>query len=216
MKPRTRAVVATVSIFVVLTGFAIGAWLAILARSPHNDGDPVTMANSASPPNPVPTVVQTPTLRATAAPVATPPPAAAATPTAAARPTATPAPPTEPPTARAAVQGAWRIDEANVHVGTIVWSGDAAVSSDRSLVLDVHKQRVGGRAAVPCERQTVLHAVFSLGVAEQTVPYREVNCAGVVSSGVARVSRFSADGRSFGGTFWEDGLELGTFDARKR
>jgi hypothetical protein len=55
-----------------------------------------------------------------------------------------------------------------------------------------------------------------VGASAQTVPYQEVNCQGVSSTGQVRVSAFSADGRSFRGSFWLDGVKLGDFDARKR
>ena len=70
--------------------------------------------------------------------------------------------------------------------------------------------------AVPCERQTSLHVSLSLGVAQQTVPYREVNCAGVTSTGEVRVTSFSGDNRTFSGTFWQSGTKLGGFEAHKQ
>ena len=117
-----------------------------------------------------------------------------------------------PPADVAGLQGAWELDEANVHVGTIVWAGDATPHGN-SIELNLHKQSVGGRRAVPCERQTGLHATFALGVAAQTVPFREVNCAGVVSTGDVHVTSFN--GRSFSGSFSQGGANLGTFTARK-
>jgi hypothetical protein len=68
---------------------------------------------------------------------------------------------------------------------------------------------------MPCERQTSLHAAFSVGVSPQTVPYREVNCDGVVSTGEVHVTRFSGDGASFSGSFSQNGANLGYFSARK-
>jgi hypothetical protein len=113
------------------------------------------------------------------------------------------------------LQGSWQVDEANVHVGRIVWVGTAALSTGDTLVLDAHKESVGGRSAMPCERQTNLHAAFSLGVARQSVPYRETNCQGTVSTGEVRVQSFSEDGGFFSGSFWQNGVMLGDFRARK-
>lgn len=189
---------------VVIVGLAIGGWLAVSTR---NQSQPVrTVARSNAAPVPVRTVA------ARKAPVAA---AATAAPTAVPAVPATVAPATTV-TAEAAVQGAWQIDEANVQVGTIVWSGNAVLSRGNTIALDVRKVSVGGRAAAPCERETALHAAFSVGVPAQTVPYREVNCEGVSSTGEVRVSSFSSDGRSFRGSFWLDGAKLGDFEARRR
>ena len=51
-------------------------------------------------------------------------------------------------------------------------------------------------------------------MAQQTVPYREVNCDGIVSTGEVRVTSFSSTGASFSGSFWQNGVNLGNFDAR--
>lgn len=114
------------------------------------------------------------------------------------------------------MQGSWQLDEANVQVGTILWVGEAQFSQrGNTVVFNVHKQSVGGRPAAPCERDTALRATFSLGVAEQIVPYREVNCEGVESTGEVRVTGFSRNGQSFSGSFWSNGTNLGHFGARK-
>lgn len=97
----------------------------------------------------------------------------------------------------------------------MVWSGEAAISSGAEIAFDEHKQSVGGRSATPCERQTNLHAVVELGVAPQTVPFREVNCEGATMSGDVRISGFAPDGRSFHGSFWQGGMKLGDFTATK-
>jgi hypothetical protein len=87
-------------------------------------------------------------------------------------------------------------------------------SRPNTLALDVHKVSVGGRSVSRCERETVLRATVSTDVPAQTVPYHEVNCQGVSSTGEVRVSSFASDGRSFHGSFWADGAKLGDFDAR--
>ena len=116
----------------------------------------------------------------------------------------------------AALQGSWQIAEANLQDGTMVWSGGAVVASDGTIVLDAHKDSIAGRAASQCERQTNLHAAFAPGVPRQTVPFQETNCQGATSSGEVRVSRFSPDGRSFNGSFWQGGTKLGDFTASKQ
>ncbi|HWT06989.1 MAG TPA: hypothetical protein VN224_14595 [Xanthomonadales bacterium] len=211
-------------IFIVAVGFAIGAWLAIRTRGPVEPAQRVTVATSVSAsrpvrappplriltPAPTPTVVATATSIATAAPTAK---AAAATPSAVSTvvPSAAPA----AAVANPALQGSWQLDEANVQVGTISWVGDAVLGSGNTIVFNMHKQNVGGRTAMPCERQTGLHAAFSLGATDQTVPYREVNCEGAVSTGEVRVTGFSRNAASFSGRFSRNGVNLGTFNARK-
>jgi hypothetical protein len=115
-----------------------------------------------------------------------------------------------------ALQGEWRIDEANLQDGMMVWSGDAVLSSGGTIVLDAHKNSIAGRSATQCERQTKLHAAFALGVAQQTVPFREMNCEGTTLSGEVRVASFSRDDRSFYGSFWQGGVKLGDFTASKQ
>ncbi len=168
--------------------------VAKLAPSPM-----ITVAATAKP-----TATPTPTAKpaAPAIPMATVVPTAAATPAASAR--------------FDALQGAWQIDEANLQVGTIVWYAEAVLSRGGTIVLDAHKESVAGRPAVPCERQTDLHAAFTLGLAQQTVRYHEVNCEGAAASGEVRVGSFTRDDRSFSGSFWRAGAKLGDFDARKR
>ena len=192
---------------IVVIGFAIGAWLAISTRGPVQRSQRVTGPSSTIAAEPVQTMAPRPTH--TPAPIATPTPAAAALPT-----VASPAGRTEP-IANSATPGSWQLDEANIQVGTIRWLGSAAVAADKTIALTVHKQSVGGRAAVPCERQTVLRATFALAVAPQTVPYREVNCNGSESAGEVRVMSFAGDGASFSGSFFRNGVNLGTFTARK-
>jgi hypothetical protein len=115
----------------------------------------------------------------------------------------------------AQLQGPWEIDESNVRIGPMVWSTDAAVFGS-SLTLNAHKASVAGRLATPCERATALRIVVALGGAQQTVPFRETNCAGVTSMGEVRVTQFAHSGRSFSGTFWEGGNQLGAFTATKK
>lgn len=213
VRPGTLAAV----IGIVVVGFAIGAWLAISTRGSAQRSQRVTVASSTvasatDTAHPVQTMAPRP-LRIPA-PTPTPAPVAAAVTTAA--PVSTVAPQarkTEP--GASSVQGSWQLDEANVQVGTIRWVGSAEVTAGDTIAFTVHKQSVGGRAAVPCERQTVLHAAFSLGVAPQTVPYREVNCSGTASGGEVRVTSFSGDGASLSGSFFSNGVNLGTFTARK-
>jgi hypothetical protein len=216
MNMRPGTLVAAVCIVVV--GFAIGGWLAIRTRGSAERTQRVTVAGN---------TVAAPPARSLARPVRTTVPAAPPTPLATAAPTPSPTPtatalPTAAPPARAAavvadtaLRGSWQIDEANVQVGTIVWLGNAEAAAGNAIVLRVHKQSVGGRAAMPCERQTVLRAAISLGAAEQSVPYREVNCDGAVSTGEVRVTSLSGNGASFSGSFWSNGVNLGTFNARK-
>ena len=205
-------------VVIIVVGFAIGAWLAIRTRGPAAQTTRVIVASDThTAPRPVRT------LAATTAPTALPTPVSIVT----AEPIPTPAathsaPPITASSAPAvatggtpAMQGSWRLDEANVQVGAIVWIGDAVADRPDTLVLNVRKQSVGGRRAMPCERQTALHAAFSVGVAQQTVPYREVNCDGAVSTGEVRVTSFSGDGASFSGSFSQNGVNLGSFTARK-
>jgi hypothetical protein len=206
-------------VLVVVVGLAIGGWLGVGARnqqvsriSRHDAA--AAPARTLAPRTKTPAPTATPAVAATAAPTiaatAAPTVAATAAPTVAA--TAVPA--TAAVAAGGAVQGGWEIDEANVQVGTIVWSGSAVRSRANTLALDVHKVSVAGRSVSACERETELRAAVVLGAAAQTVPYHEVNCNGVASTGEVRVSAFSADGRSFRGSFWLGGAKLGDFDAR--
>ena len=183
-------------------GFAIAAWQQGAARRPVSHANRVTVAVAKPAPSPVRTVM------------ATAKPTAAATPTATAVPTAavTPAKGAD----YSALQGEWQIDEANLQDGRMVWSGDAVVSNGGTIVLDVHKDSIAGRSATQCERQTNLHAAFALGVAQQTVPFREMNCEGTTLSGEVRVGSFSRDDRSFYGSFWQGGVKLGDFTASKQ
>jgi hypothetical protein len=190
---------------IVFVGLAIGGWLAVATR-PNQQTQTAAVPMKRSLPNPS---------RANA-------PSAVPTRIVAAARTATASAPAAPPTTSAvaatgghALQGAWQITEGNVHVGTIVWAGTSVARGDK-IVLDVHKESVGGRSAVPCERQTNLHTAIVVGVAQQTVPFQEVNCQGDASNGEIRVTQFSPDGRAFSGTFWQDGAKLGSFDARQR
>ncbi|MDQ6941280.1 MAG: hypothetical protein M3169_02060 [Candidatus Eremiobacteraeota bacterium] len=222
MKVRPTTVGAVVVIIVV--GFAIGAWLAIRTRGPAVQTTHVTVASQTQTPphtarplaaTPAPTALPTAVSIVTAEPIATPAPKPPPTPTRSTPSTAAPSAAPIAAGANPAVQGSWRLDEANVQVGTIVWVGDAVPASRNSIVLNVRKESVGGRRAMPCERQTALHAAFAVGVPQQTVPYREVNCDGVVSTGEVRVTSFSSDGASFSGSFSQNGANLGTFTARK-
>lgn len=200
MRPGTIAA-ATVTI---LIGLAIGAWLAIVSRGSGGHPTPITIAGSS----------RAPATESTRA-VNGKPPAAYAAPSAAVRRVMT----TQVATGRAAgdaLGGSWQLEEANVQVGTIVWVADAVRAGGDTIVLDAHKQSVGGRSATPCERQTALHAAFSIGVAQQSVPYRETNCQGTVSTGEIRIQSFSTNDGSFSGTFWQSGIMLGPFYARKR
>jgi hypothetical protein len=201
---RTGTVVA--AILIVVVGFAIGGWLAVRARGSTQQVNRVAITSEISTPRahratPTARPITTAKAIATDTRLATPMPRA--TPTAAAM-AATPAP--------AALQGSWQLDEANVQVGTIVWGGNVTAAGN-AIELNMHKQRVGGRPAVPCERQTGLHASFAVGTAVQTVPFREVNCNGVVSTGEIHVTSFNAG--SFSGSFSQNGANLGSFTARK-
>ena len=214
-------VTVTLGVLVVLVGLLFGAMLALLTRPSNQQTQRTVVASTttstpqralhtrppATPkpaaPTATPTVPATPT--ATATPVATARPVATATPAAAAASVAV-----VPPRA-----GVWRIQEANVQVGTIVWAGQGAASSGgNAIALDVHKESVAGHGVSLCERQTTLHAVVTAGTSPQTVPYQEVNCSGATSNGEMRVNSFSGDGRSFSGSFWSSGSKLGDFTAQ--
>ena len=98
----------------------------------------------------------------------------------------------------------------------MVWSGNAVLAGGRTIVLDARKDSIAGRSASPCERRTDLRAAFALGIAQQTVPFRETNCEGTTFSGEIRVASFSRGDRSFSGSFWQAGAKLGDFTASKR
>jgi hypothetical protein len=179
-------------------GFAIVTWPQSAARRPLSPANRVTVAVAKPAPSPVLTVIAT------------------AKPPAAAVPTATAAVATARGADYSALQGEWQIDEANLQAGRMVWSGDAVFSSGGTIVLDAHKDSIAGRSATQCERQTNLHAAFALGVAQQTVPFREMNCEGTTLSGEVRVGSFSRNDRSFSGSFWQGGVKLGDFTASKQ
>ncbi|MDB5071985.1 MAG: hypothetical protein JWM87_3096 [Candidatus Eremiobacteraeota bacterium] len=223
MNTRPATIAAVAAILVV--GFAIGGWLALVSRpSGHatttmatrtirtpdtaRTPSPIATAMEASTPVPTPKAVPTPT----PSPVSTSKPVPAAATVAPAARTA--------PNPAVAVQsvpaGSWELDEANTQVGTILWAADVASTPGNTVVLNAHKQSVGGHPAVPCERQTTLHAEFSAGTAAQSVPFREVNCEGVATTGEMRVTSISGNGASFSGSFWRNGAKLGDFSARRR
>jgi len=214
----------TVAVLVVLVGLLIGGMFAVFSRGANQQtGQSVAVTSTTTAVRPSHRVSPT-TRPAVTTPVPTPQPTAAPTAPPTAPPTTPPtASPTVPPattrTATAAVApaaGVWRIEEANVQVGTIVWSGSGAGSGGgNAIALDVHKESVAGHGISACERHTTLHVVLSAGAAAQTVPYREVNCSGATSTGEMRVSTFSADGRTFSGSFWSDGAKLGDFTAAR-
>lgn len=229
--PRTyaaRPLLGTIAAIVVLAGFSLGALLALLAHQ-HHKADNVAMAHRAPAANSrtatplAATTAAAPSIAVTASPAAAATVRATPSISVTAR-IATPSPAAQAPPTQAAVaqtqstvradrlQGRWQVNEANVEVGSIVWSGGATARGN-SIVLDLHKASVGGRSAMPCERQTNLQATLS-PVAPQTVPYREINCQGVASAGELRVDRFSSEG-DFQGSFWQNGMKLGDFDARK-
>ena len=218
---------------VVVIGLAIGAALAVLTRGGTGNDRQLTTVNRSRterPAAPRPRVQPTALVAAATVtappgtPPPTPPPAATPAPTRVPTPipTSTPTParakaavPADPANGPPAVRGTWQLDEANVHVGTIVWVGRVVPSGNGTVALDVHKERVGGRPAVPCERQTQLHAALAAAAGVQTVPYTEVNCSGAASTGELRVTALSADGTSFTGSFWADGAKLGDVRATR-
>ncbi len=116
---------------------------------------------------------------------------------------------------KSATGGAWQIVEANVFDGSMVWRGNAAVSHGGTMVLDVHKERIAGRAASSCERNTNLHVAIPSNGSARTVPFTEVNCAGASSGGEVRVSSFSPGIGVMHGSFWQRGTYLGDFSAQK-
>ena len=151
-----------------------------------------------------------------AAPSRAPAIIASAKPGAAALPVQTALVPTVKTAGAAALRGEWRIDEENLQVGRMVWSADAVLAGDGTIVFDAHKESIAGQPATLCERETNLQAVFAPGVGRQIAPFREVNCEGTTSSGEVHVTSFSPDNRSFYGSFWEDGARVGDFIASKR
>ncbi|HEX3549722.1 MAG TPA: hypothetical protein VHT53_05070 [Candidatus Elarobacter sp.] len=210
LRPSTFAAMAVI----VAAGLVIGGWLAAvtvqraqrtapIARNvtPAGPSVPATVARATPPP---PTVAPATPAATTAAP-ATPAPATAVP--------ATPAPATA--AVANAAHGAWRIDEANVLVGTIVWSGAGVSAGRNTIALELRKASVAGRAASRCERNTTLRASVAAGVAGQTVPYEEVNCLGTASTGEVHVASFSSDGSSFRGSFSQGGTNLGSFVAQR-
>ncbi len=120
-----------------------------------------------------------------------------------------------PATGNTGLQGTWRINEANVVVGRIVWSGNATVSNSNTIVMDLHKKSVGGRPATQCEQETNLHFVIPISASAQSVSYREINCEGTSSTGEVHVGGVSATRGAFSGTFWQNGMDIGYFDAYK-
>lgn len=239
---RRSGVQVTVGVLVVAVGLLIGAMLARVMRPSSDSTQLTqqtqqtrqTQVAIQTPPrraaSPAPTYPSPASLApaaATTAPTPEPPPPAPQTPMPT-RATATPIPATPTPAtptpaapapaasiakaAVAPVAGVWRIEEANVYDGTIVWSGAGTASSDGTLVLDIHKVRVGGHAVSQCERETRLYVALA-GTSPQNAPYREVNCSGVTSNGEMRVTGFGAGGRSFSGSFWLDGAKAGDFTA---
>ena len=216
----------TIAGLVVLVGLLFGGMLALLTRPSAQQTQRVAVANvtNTAPPRAVhsrPPAVAPATIAPTASPIPATP-TATATPLAIATPAAANAPALTPratsPTAGTVVApgaGLWRIEEANVQVGTIVWTGRGGGSSGgNAIALDVHKESVAGHGVSLCERQTTLHVVVTAGTSPQTVPYQEVNCSGAKSNGEMHVSSFSGDGRSFSGSFWSSGSKLGDFTAR--
>ncbi|MDQ2865343.1 MAG: hypothetical protein M3R51_03900 [Candidatus Eremiobacteraeota bacterium] len=215
---RSPALVAALAGLVVLAGVAFGGWMAVFARSRAVQPDRVTVSNSEPAPYATGLIASKTQRAATARVTATPESIALAVPSVkpAAAPTVTPTSAVSAVATGKTLQGVWRINEANVEVGTIIWSGNAVLSRGNTIVLDLHKQSVAGRPATPCEQLTNLHAVFSMGVAQQRVPYQEMNCQGGASTGEVRVVSFSGTQRFFDGSFWQGGMKLGDFDARKQ
>ncbi len=210
---RRRSLFPVLAILVIFSGLGLGTIVALVHSLVETNAENASLtqttpvAQTAITPAPPPIARVTATLAPTSAP------------TMSTQATVTPAPPVTRTTAtpaavpqRAAPSGTWRIDEANVIVGTIVWLGNAVSRGDR-LILDLHKARIGGQPATPCERETNLHIVVSNASPHQTVPYTEVNCEGLTSTGVVRVSSISGD--AFSGSFWDGNMKLGDFDARK-
>ena len=210
----------TVAALVVLVGLLIGGMFALFTRNANQQtGQSVAVTSTTTTVRPSHHLSPT-TRPAVTTPAPTPPPTIAPSVPPTALPTTPPTaapttPPTAPPAVVAPAPGVWRIEEANVQVGTIVWSGSGAGSGGNAIALDVHKESVAGHGISACERRTTLHVVLSAGAAAQTVPYREVNCSGATSTGEMRVSTFSADGRTFSGSFWSDGAKLGDFTAAR-
>lgn len=199
--PRTMVVVLVV--LVVLGGLLVGGVIATVTRPPHGATRQQVVVRATAPPR-APQPAQ----------IATTIPSAVSTPA----PTAVP---TAPPAAAVAAapaivrNGAWRISEANVQVGTIVWSGSETAAGQSAMALDVHKESVGGRPVSACERRTTLHATVPAAPSNISVSYREVNCSGATSNGEMRIVGASPDGRSFSGSFWSDGAKLGDFTAQR-
>jgi pyruvate/2-oxoglutarate dehydrogenase complex dihydrolipoamide acyltransferase (E2) component len=197
----------------MFSGLGLGAIVALVHSLVETNAENASLTQTTAVAQTAITPAASPVVRATATLAPTPAPSRSAEATVApaapvVRTMATPAAVSE----RAAPSGTWRIDEANAIVGTIVWLGNAASRGDR-LILDLHKERIAGQPATPCERDTNLHIVVSNASPHQTVPYTEVNCEGLTSTGVVRVSSISGD--AFSGSFWNGNMMLGHFDAHK-
>ena len=219
---------------VIFAGFSLGALLALVGHQRHKatidtvaarpverspaTPSPISATENARTASVVVAVAKPPALNAPASAAPRMPPAiapsqrvVALTPRVAV--TSSPIPQASLAPSAEQLQGAWQVSEANSQVGSIVWVGGATVQGN-SIALDLHKASVGGRSAMPCERQTNLQAVITASVA-QTVPYRETNCQGFASTGELRVDRFSDRRQAFQGSFWQNGVKLGNFEARK-
>ena len=228
----SRGTLLILAVLVILGGVGMGALIRLFAPPHAAPLRPAVVALSPGvgeesrppTPNPTPTLrtlatvtqaparTSLPTIAPTSTPTMAPTIAPTSKPTNIPTSTQTVEPPADRIAASHAVAQTWRIDEANVEVGTIVWVGSAVLHRD-SIVFDVHKERIAGRPAGPCERETILHIQISSAQPSQTVPYQEINCRGESMSGVVRVY---ADGSgAFTGSFWTGNTKLGDFDARK-
>ncbi|MBV9101963.1 MAG: hypothetical protein JO060_00140 [Candidatus Eremiobacteraeota bacterium] len=218
-RPR-RGITGVAMLATLLLGLGIVAGFALATRPNHVVRRSSAVTHRVKPLTSVPIIaarpVATPSPRPTPSPAPTPSPSPLASPTPAPSASATPRPSvTQHLSDSAALEGSWRIDEANVQAGPMVWVASAALSGPGTIVLQAHKQSISGRTASPCERQTNLHAAVVVGAQPQTVPYDEVNCVGSAMSGEVHVDSFAPDGKSFSGSFWRDGTKLGDFEARK-
>jgi len=213
MNVRSRGALGAAVALLLFVGYGLGAVIdrntpaqktvAYVSVSPAPPAPPVAplTRSRTSPPAVEPT--HKPTAQPTAVPASIP------------RPAHTPSADNlqGPSATRTSAAGVWRFSEDNAIVGTIVWVGNA-VSTANGTVFILHKESVAGQPAAPCERETNLRFVLPTGSAAATIPYSEVNCNGVQSSGRAQV-RTVASGSHFSGTFWDGSRKLGDFDAAR-
>lgn len=213
MNIRSRGALGAAVALLLFAGYGLGSivdrntptqkTVAYVSVSPAPPASPVAPSPRSRTSRPAAEPTQKPAAQPTAVPASTP------------RPAHTPSSDNlqGPSGAGTSAAGVWRFSEDNAIVGKIVWLGNAVLTGNGTVFI-LHKESVAGQPAAPCERQTNLRFVIPSGSAANTVPYSEVNCNGVQSSGRAQV-RTVASGSRFSGTFWDGTRKLGDFDAAR-